>query len=182
VPGATQWLSPAIRESEDAQVQYGIAVADATLLRAEGKLEAALDRAESTFTEQQLGISFITVKLLLVEALEAAFALGDHQKVLELVAHVDALRPGERPPLLEAHAHRFRAKLSGEESEFAAATSLFRELSLTFWLAVTLLEHGEHTGAESSLAEAREIFEGLRATPWLERVDAAAPRRAEVPA
>jgi tetratricopeptide (TPR) repeat protein len=181
VPGARQWLSPALRESEDAQVQSGIAVADATLLRAEGKLQEALDRAESAFTEQQLGISFITVKLGLVEALEAAFALGDADKVRELVAHIDALRPGERPPLLDAHAHRFRAKLSGEESEFTAATKLFRELSLTFSLAVTLLEHGELTGDESLLAEAREIFEGLRAMPWLERLDALPPKRAEVP-
>jgi class 3 adenylate cyclase/tetratricopeptide (TPR) repeat protein len=183
VPGARQWLGPpALRESEDAQVQLLIAVADATLLRAEGKLQEALDRAESAFMERQLAITFITVKLVLVEALEAAFALGDTEKVRELVAHVDALRLGERPPLLEAHAHRFRAKLSGEISEFAAATNLFRELSLRFWLAVTLFEHGELTGDESLLAEAREIFEGLRATPWLERLDAAAPKRAEVPA
>jgi tetratricopeptide (TPR) repeat protein len=180
VPGARQWLSPALRESEDAQVQSGLAVADATLLRAEGKLQAALDRAESAFTGGQLAISFITVKLVLVEGLEAAFALGDTKKVRELLAHIEVLRPGERPPLLEAHAHRFRAKVSGEASEFTAATNLFRELSLRFWLAVTLLEHGEHTGDESSLAEAREIFEGLRATPWLERLDAQTSKRAEV--
>ncbi len=182
VPGARQWLGPALRESEDAQVQSGIAVADASLLRAEGKLQEALDRAESAFMERQLGISFITVKLLLVEALEAAFALGDTEKVRELVEHVDALRPGERPPLLEAHAHRFRAKLSGEDSEFTAAANLFRELSLTFWLAVTLLEHGELTGDASLLDEAHEIFERLEARPWLERLDAVAPMGAEVPA
>jgi tetratricopeptide (TPR) repeat protein len=177
VPGARQWLGPpALRESEDAQVQLSIAVADATLLRAEGKLQEALDRAESAFTRRQLGITFITVKLALVEALEAAFVLGDTEKVHELVEHVDALRPGERPPLLEAHAHRFRAKLSGEESEFTAATNLFRELALTLWLAVTLLEHGEllagqgrAADAEPLIDEAHEIFERLEAAPWIER-------------
>ena len=40
---------------------------------------------------------------------------------------------------------------------------------MSFWLAVTLLEHGESAG----LAEAHEIFERLRATPWLDRVTAA---------
>ena len=49
----------------------------------------------------------------------------------------------------------------------------FRKLGIPFWLAVTLLEHAELTGDEESLAEAREIFEGLKATPWLERASAA---------
>ena len=93
--------------------------------------------------------------------------------------------------MLEAHAHRFRAKLSGDDAEFRAATARFRELGLTFWLAVTLLEHGEllagqgrGADAEPLLAEAREIFEELRAAPWLERLDAVTTsrRRAEVPA
>jgi hypothetical protein len=48
---------------------------------------------------------------------------------------------------------------------------------------VALLEHGELTGDESSLAEAREIFEGLGATPWLERlVGLADESRSAVPA
>ena len=60
---------------------------------------------------------------------------------------------------------------------------LFRELGLPFWLAVTLLEHGELTGDTALLDEAREIFEGLKATPWLERAGALARTSAEpVPA
>ena len=53
---------------------------------------------------------------------------------------------------------------------------MFRELELPFYLAVTLLEHGElladqgqASEAEPLLAEATEIFERLGATPWLER-------------
>jgi hypothetical protein len=52
---------------------------------------------------------------------------------------------------------------------------------MRFWLAGTLLEHGEWLGAngraeeaEPLLTEAREIFEGLEAAPWLERLDARA--------
>jgi hypothetical protein len=125
-----------------------------------------------------LGITFLTMKQALVESLEAAFALGDTEKVREFVTRIDALRPGERPRLLEAHAHRFRAKLSGDETGFKAAVALFREVSLPFWLAVTLLERsellveqGRAHEAESLLAEAREIFESLEATPWLERLE-----------
>ncbi len=102
---------------------------------------------------------------------------------------VESLRPGERPPLLEAHANRFRAKSTGDEARFKTATNLFRDLSLEFWLAVTLLEHGELlTGqgkpevAEPLLAEARKIFERLGAAPWLERLDVVSPPRAGVPA
>ncbi|HEY8724958.1 MAG TPA: hypothetical protein VIL92_14025, partial [Gaiellaceae bacterium] len=64
---------------------------------------------------------------------------------------------------------RFRARLDGDEAGYRAAAARFRELEIPFWLAVTLLEHGEEPG----LAEAREIFERLEATPWLDRVTAA---------
>ena len=58
---------------------------------------------------------------------------------------------------------------------------------LPFWLAVTELEHGEWLAgqerledAEPLLLEAREIFERLEATPWLERIDAARPALARI--
>ena len=67
----------------------------------------------------------------------------------------------------------------------SAPTGLFREIAAPFYLAVTQLEHGEWlTGqgradeAEPLLAEARETFERLEATPWLERLDAALRRPA----
>ena len=50
---------------------------------------------------------------------------------------------------------------------------------MPFYLAVVQLEHAELLVAsgraeecEPLLSEAREIFERLRATPWLERLDA----------
>jgi hypothetical protein len=53
---------------------------------------------------------------------------------------------------------------------------------------VVLVEHGEWLAgrgrdddAEPLLAEAREIFERLRATPWLERATRAAAGRAAEP-
>jgi hypothetical protein len=120
-------------------------------------------------------------KLLLVEALEASFDSGAVDTTAELLEGIEALRSGECPPLLEAHAHRFRAKLGGGEARFRAASALFREHSLTFWLAVTLLEQGELTGDESLLSEARAIFERLEAKPWLARLERVEPEAA-VPA
>jgi class 3 adenylate cyclase/tetratricopeptide (TPR) repeat protein len=175
--------------AEDVQYRTALGVAEATILRKEGRLREAIDRAESALAARtELGITFLTVKLGLVEALEAAFALGETEKLGELLDLIAVLRPGERPPLLEAHMHRFRGKLAGDDAELTAATELFRERGLTFWLAVTLLEHGEllaeqgrRGDAEPLLAEAREIFGRLEATPWLQRVDSLRPT-AKVPA
>ena len=88
---------------------------------------------------------------------------------------IDAVPPGLRSPYLGAQALRFRARLAASDeapsSSFEAAAKRFRELGVVFWLAVTLLEHGELTGDESLLDEAREIFERLEARPWLERLE-----------
>ena len=95
---------------------------------------------------------------------------------------IESLRPGERPPLLDAHAPRFRAKLSGQEAGFEAAAERFRNLEMTFWLAVTQLEHaellierGRSADAEPLLAEARDTFALRRATPWLARATSLGP-------
>ena len=96
----------------------------------------------------------------------------------------DAIPPGLRPPYLTAQADRFRALLAGPqesaESGFQAAEAGFREIGVAFWLAVTLLQHGEWLvargrpdGAAPLLAEARETFERLETTPWLDRLELA---------
>ena len=183
LPAARAWLDDHAAwrtDDEDVQARSGYLVAEAQALRAEGRRREALAAAEEALgVRATLGITFLTVKLGLVEALEAAFALGETDKVRELLTLVEDLRPGERPPLLEAHAHRFSGKLVGDGDELTAAAAAFRQLSLRFWLAVTLLEHGEllaeqARGDEAAplLEEAREIFEQLGARPWLERVDA----------
>ena len=87
-----------------------------------------------------------------------------------------ASRPCRRDADRRTSTHRraaSAARLAGDQQSFeAAAAERFRELGIPFWLAVTLLEHGELTGDESLLDEAREIFERLKATPWLERAGA----------
>ena len=152
----------------------------AALHRTEGRLREALTDGEATIeTARTLGVGFQGVKWGIVEALEAAFTLGEAAKVEEILAAIETVPPGSRPPYLDAQARRIRARLAGDAAGYEAAAERFRELGLPFWLAVTLLEHGEEPG----LAEAREIFERLGATPWLERVAAAAAApQAHVPA
>jgi predicted ATPase/class 3 adenylate cyclase len=159
--------------SADVQERACFYGATAALHRAEGRLGAALEAGrKATEGEETLGLSHQSIEQGLVEALEAAVALGERGAAGELLARIGTLRPGRRPPFLEAHAHRFRARLDGDPGELEVAAARFREIGIPFWLAVTLLEHGELTGDEESLAEAREIFERLDAGPWLERADA----------
>ena len=153
--------------------------AQAALLHAEGRFGEAVDAGSYA-----AGISDVpqAVKQGLVWAVESALALGERGRADELLATVEALPPGLRAPFLEAQTHRFRARMSNDEAGFKSAAAGFREYDIPFWLAVTLLEHGELTGDAALLDEAREIFERLEATPWLERVDASAHKGAEIPA
>ena len=177
-----------LESSADVQDRSGYLGAAAAIARAEGRLEdaAALGMEAIEISRGAFGVGSQGVKQGTVQALEAFVGLGDRTRAEELLEEIEALKPGVRPPYLEAQAHRFRARLAGAdevaEERFETAARRFRDLGVVFWLAVTLLERGELTGVHSLLEEALELFEGLRATPWLERVEAAAAKRAEVPA
>ncbi len=180
-----------LENSTDRQERSTYLGARAALRRAEGNLREALADAEATIeTASTFGISSQGGKQGAVEALEAAFALGESAKVEEVLASIEAVPPGTRPPYLDAQARRFRARLAQDSGGYEAAAGRFRELELPFHLAVTLLEHGQTlvdqgqaSRADALFAEAAEIFGRLEARPWLERVTAvAAEQQARVPA
>jgi class 3 adenylate cyclase/tetratricopeptide (TPR) repeat protein len=173
-------------DATDMQDRAGYLAADAAALRAEGRLADALAAGVEAFelSKASFGTSTQTVKQGLVEAIEAALALGQRERAAELVATIDAIPPGLRAPYLTAQADRFRARLAGTDESaagnFSAAEAAFREIGVIFWLAVTLLEHGEWltaaelpNEAEPLLAEAEGIFGHLQVTPWLERLSLA---------
>ena len=155
------------------------ASARAALLHAEGRFDEAADSGAVA-----AGMSGIpqAVKQGLVWAVESVLALGELDRADALLRTVEELPPGLRPPFLEAQAQRFRARMNADPEGFKAAAAGFREYGIRFWLAVTLLEHGELTGDAALLAEAHEIFEDLKATPWIERLDAVATRHSEATA
>jgi tetratricopeptide (TPR) repeat protein len=167
--------------SDDVQGLSGVALYRGMVLRLEGKLEEAAEQIRIAVSfRNELGAMFLTVKLAFAEALELAFELRDLAWADELVTTIESMRPGERPPFLDAHAARGRAKLNGDERGLAGAVTRFRELQMPWWIAVTQLERGEllrEAGradeADPLFAEAAEIFEQLSATPWLERAQTA---------
>jgi class 3 adenylate cyclase/tetratricopeptide (TPR) repeat protein len=164
--------------SGDVYNQGEYAGARAALAHAEGRFADAL--AAGTEAAQRaavVGAGHQGSKQGRVWALEAALQLGETERAAELLRGVDELPAGLRPPFLEAHASRVRARMDANETGFTTAAALFREYGLPLWLAVTELEHaewlleqGRGNDAEPLLAEASEIFERLEAKPWLERV------------
>ena len=170
--------------SQDRQDRSCYLGASASLELAEGRLREALTDAEAAMeASMTLGYAQQALKQGAVVAMEAALRLGDREKADELIAFLEEPPPGRRAPFLDAQAHRFRGRLSGDEAEFRAAEEILRERRLPFWLAVVQLEHaeslaasGRHGEAGPLLAEARESLERLEATPWLERLAEASGR------
>jgi tetratricopeptide (TPR) repeat protein len=159
-----------LADSTDLQDQGTYRAATAALRRAEGRLQEALAAgAATTDIADVFGATFQGVKHGVVDAIEAALALGDTAKAAELFAFADAVPPAGRSLYLEAHVQRIRARIAGDADGLLAAVRRFRELESPFWVAVALLEHAELTGDDGSRAEAQEIFEQLGAKPWLDR-------------
>jgi class 3 adenylate cyclase/tetratricopeptide (TPR) repeat protein len=163
------------------------ATARAGVLRAEGRPAEALAAAEeflATRAQLGLGLTNSLVKRALVQAVEAALDLGNPDRADELLEIVRAALPGQVTPWLRAQVARLAARVAGAggdheavESGFEAAEAGFRDLGTPFDLAVALTEHaewlvarGRQDKAEPLRAGAREIFERLRASPWLERL------------
>ncbi len=71
--------------------------------------------------------------------------------------------PGRRPPYLDAHVERLRARLGRDTEGFDAAARRFRELESPYSLAVTLLDKADTIGDEDGRVEATMIFERLGA-------------------
>ena len=171
----------------DVQLRGVIAVARAALMLAERNARAALAASEEAFAGRStLGLGSQDVKLAFLHGLDAAIALGDREKAVELLTVVEEQPVGLLPPFLAAHARRFRGHLAGDDpaadGHFTAAEAQLSALDLPFHLAVVRLEHGEWLraqgrpdDAEAFLGEARETLGRLGAVPWVERASAALP-------
>jgi tetratricopeptide (TPR) repeat protein len=189
---------PEVDEEEDAdrQSRAGLAVARASVLLAHGRSAEALASADSAWDARDVLGMHVFTKFGFELATEAAFALGDLDRVERLLADLGALAPGQTVPSLRAHAARFEARLAAlrgdderVEPSFTAAAEGFRELVMPFPEAVAQLEHAEWLSeqgrageADELVARARSTFEQLQAQPWMERAARLGPQRLEVAA
>jgi tetratricopeptide (TPR) repeat protein len=176
---------PSVDESADVQEIATFAAGRAVMAHARGRDAEALAHARRSLALlDDIGPASEQSKEAFVAGLDAAMSSGDLEAADELLAIIDAYPPGKQPQFLQAHAMRFRARLADRRGDpadvgalFKGAAGLFREIAVPFYMAVTLLEHGEWLAragrpdeATPLLEEAREVFERLQAKPWLERL------------
>jgi class 3 adenylate cyclase/tetratricopeptide (TPR) repeat protein len=187
-------IFPPVDDSADLQELMMHRAGRAVLELANGEPAKALASARGVLDVwEDVGVASEPGMYGLLSAVDAAFELSDLDAVEEFLSMVEAIPRGKRPQFLEANALRYRARLAalrgtGEvESRFKGAAGLFRELETPFFMAATLLEHSEWLSeqgrseeAGSLLTEAHEVFEGLKARPWLERVEKLQPSEASI--
>ena len=169
---------------EQTQVRTFAAAYDAEILLAEGKAAEALARAEESLADAvTLGLHYFGG--VLDTAADAAARIGNHAKLVELLALVENMPPGHRTPEISWIAALIRARLAAVRGEDAGAAfreteEIMRKLDFPFQLARMLVEHaewltsaGRGREAEPLLAEAETLLTPLRATVWLERIERA---------
>jgi class 3 adenylate cyclase/tetratricopeptide (TPR) repeat protein len=99
--------------SGDVQDQACYATAEAALRLAEGRYSEALSAAERAIELGRIiGIANQATKHAYVYGIEAALSVGDDGRGEELLATIERLPPGIRPPFLDAQAQRFRARIA----------------------------------------------------------------------
>jgi class 3 adenylate cyclase/tetratricopeptide (TPR) repeat protein len=175
-----------ISASWEQRFSFAITKAQVLLLECQpAEALSALNPVLAIRDELGLGLSSGHVKSALVTAAEAALSLGDLARAEDVLAATRSAHPGQLTPWLRAQVARLRARandLKGDhatvEADFRASEDGFRRLGTVVDLAAVLTEHAEWLAAQGQLdlaeapgREARQIWEQLRASLWLERLD-----------
>ncbi len=132
-----------------------------------------------------LGISSGNMRWAWPLAARSAHELRDTAAIAELLAVLDAYKPGHLAPILRGERHLARARQAVGDGDqpaaaaFAAAVAGLRENSTPYHLAHGLLghagylaRHGHPDAAALAVDEARAITSHLRCQPLLDRADA----------
>jgi tetratricopeptide (TPR) repeat protein len=166
---------------ESARVQSEVLVHDARALKAlaEGQPdEAAVTCCAALRMELASTQAFAVV--FVERGGEAAWLAGSAERLAEIVdlgARSNAIAPLDAALALQSA--RLAVLHDEPEPRFADVVERFRALGYPFWTATAQLDHAEwlishdrQDEAATLLAEAREVFERLRAAPRLEQVAA----------
>jgi tetratricopeptide (TPR) repeat protein len=175
-----------LHASEDPQDQAMISVVEACAAAARSLSGDALRRARETLAHADaLGISSGTMRWAWPLAARSAHELRDTAAIADLLALLDAYKPGHLAPMLRAERNLARARQADGDGDqpaaaaFDAAVAGLRENSTPYHLAHGLLDHAEYLtrhgqpdAATLAADEARAIAGHLRCRPLLDRADA----------
>jgi len=169
-----------IEESENPEFASGFMTVDAVVMNAEGRFDEAYRRSLASVAVRGKQGATSWTQLL---SFDAVRGVDDPERLRTLIAAVEkAAYRGSLSRGARAQAARVQARLPGHDpvEELSRAERIFRELNFPFYIAVVQLERAEALlsldraeEAETLFADALDTFERLRATPWLERVEAA---------
>ncbi len=194
---AERWLariSPEVETSSDVQLQNITLWRRAVIAIGEHRPADALpflEQATKTLIGQDL-VEF--TQPLLEDAATAANELHDPQLAIPIGTLLDVIPPGRRTRSVELSRARIRANAAAARGDndaaaddYATALATARNLSKAALLGPVLVDYGSWlvrtdrvAEAEPLLDEARVIFERMRATRWLERLEAVLPARSAI--
>ncbi len=170
------WTETANRQAAAVGIQARVLIA-----QSEGRHDDALRDCTDILRDDATMVGPEAVEIFLACGCESAVHTADADALEELLA-LAAATSIDRSPSLEAHTLLHRSRLAAlrgaSDPHFNEAVAALRAVGEPFWVATALLEQAEwladNGGAgeiEPLLAEAREVFERLRAQPRLERVE-----------
>ena len=175
-----------LRASEDPQDKALVSTVEAFTAATRGQPQDALRQARAALDEAgALGISHEALHWAWPLAARSAHELNDTSATSELIALLDAYKPGRITPMQRAERDLARARLAARDGDpaaaasFAAAITGLRELSTPYHLAHGLLDYAQHLAglhdadaadaAQAATGEARDIARNLRCQPLLDR-------------
>jgi hypothetical protein len=180
---AAELAAPFTSWRDSARVQArGVGVwARSLVAAASGRHADALAECTAALADEQIVRAPEAVEILAEVGCEAAWTERDVDGLSEVLDLV-AAAPIEMHPSLEASVRLQQARIAvlrdDPEPPFEPAVADLRRIGDPYRLATALLEqaewladHGRADEIESLLAEAREVFERLRAAPQLERIE-----------
>jgi class 3 adenylate cyclase/tetratricopeptide (TPR) repeat protein len=180
-----------LRDSADVSERAGYAWPESQLRLARGDAAGALQVARAAWeTREAAGANSESIKEVFTIALRAALEVGDTPSAEAVFESVESAGRGKVSPAVRAYTMQYRAKQAAAMGDlergdrlFRGAAALMRELATPFPMAVTLLDHaealldaGDPAAAEPVVADARSVFEELRAAAWIARADRVAGR------
>ncbi len=182
---------PGILASEDPQDQAAASVVKAFLADARHLPREVLRHVQHVLDQVNfIGPSHDFVRWAWPLAARTADELRDFPAVDDLLALLDAHRPGRLGPMLRAEralVRAWRAAADGDRDALGAAVAGLRAHSTPYHLAHGLLDHaeqlvrdGDPDAAAEAVREARAIGERLRCQPLLDRADAFTAGRSQV--
>jgi class 3 adenylate cyclase/tetratricopeptide (TPR) repeat protein len=167
-------IAEATRESSHIDQRTAAAVVLARGALERGDPDEALARAEPVVTGHSTGAEFVEEAYAVCT--EALQELDDAEALARVMAAVADLPPARATPVLRAGRARLAAVQAYRTDDRPSATAhtadaiaLLRSVDARPLLAQTLLEQAGRGGSVDGVVEARQIWEQLRATKWLER-------------